>query len=270
MKSFIVYTALLLSILSFSFSQNKTIQIWHTGTPTANYQQGIEQKPSGNITEVDRPYLTVFLPLKCDRYHPAVIIFPGGGYRQIVIEKEGYRIARWLNDNGIAAFVLTYRLNRDSALLDAQRAFSIVRSKAGEFKINPDKIGVMGFSAGAHLSANAATHGMKSTRTDRIDSVSCKPNFMVLAYGSFNGLIQAVDSETPPAFLVHASNDERAPVSQSIDFYSALRHAGVPAEMHIYETGGHGFALLEDRGPVASWARQCIDWMKMRGIVSAL
>ena len=126
----------------------------------------------------------------------------------------------------------------------------------------------MGFSAGAHLSLNVATHYNKSIRSDFIDSVRCKPNFMVLAYGYYNNLIKLINKESPPAFLVHASNDERAPVSQSIDLFSALHNAGVPAEMHIYEKGGHGFALLEDRGPVINWAQCCIDWMKVRGFVS--
>jgi len=258
----------MLLTVSIAFSQNQIIQIWQTEAQTAGYQKNIEQETINNITEVHQPYLTVFLPIKSDANHPAVLIFPGGAYNQIVINKEGYRIAKWLNDNGIAAFVLAYRLNRDTALLDGQRALSLVRSRAKEFNVDPQRIGVMGFSAGAHLCANVATHLKKSIKSDFIDSVSCKPNFMVLVYGVYNSLIKLVDKETSPAFLVHASDDERVPVSQSIDFFSALRKAGVPSEMHIYEKGGHGFALLEDRGPVISWAQRCIDWMKIRGIVS--
>ena len=184
-------------------------------------------------------------------------MFPGGGYRQIVIEKEGYTIAKWLNNNGIAAFVLTYRLNNDIALQDAQRALSLVRSRAKEFGINSDNVGVMGFSAGAHLSVNVATHQMKSVLNDWVDSVSCQPNFMVLVYGTYDAFINRINNDTPPAS-----------VSQSINLYTSLRAHGVPAEMHIYEKGGHGFALLEDRGPVISWAQRCIDWMKLRGIIS--
>jgi len=267
-KTFIVRSALLLLTVSIAFSQNQVIQIWQPEAQAAKYQQYIEQETSNNITEVHQPYLTVFLPIKNDANHPAVLIFPGGGYNQIVINKEGYRIAKWLNDNGIAAFVLAYRLDRDAALLDAQRALSLVRSRAKEFSVDPDRIGVMGFSAGAHLCANVATHFNKSIRSDFIDSVSCKPNFMVLVYGIYDSLIKLVDKETPPAFLAHASDDEKVPVSQSIDLFSALRKAGVPSEMHIYEKGGHGFALLEDRGPVISWAQRCIDWMKIRGILA--
>jgi acetyl esterase/lipase len=267
MKFFIHGAVILLLTVSIAFSQNQIILIWQpVGQPT-NYLQGNERDKS-NITVVHQPYLTVFLPMKSDTNHPAVLIFPGGGYRQIVIQKEGYKIAHWLIDNGIAAFVLAYRLSSDTALLDAQRALSLIRNRANEFHIDPDKIGVMGFSAGAHLSLNVATHNNKSIRSDFIDSVSCKPNFMVLVYGSYNNLIKLINKESPPAFLVHATNDDRAPVSQSIDLFSALRSADVPAEMHIYEKGGHGFALLEDRGPVISWARCCIDWMKARGIVS--
>jgi acetyl esterase/lipase len=268
MRSFLIAAALWLEFVSLSYSQQQVINIWQTGQQAAKSQLNIEQRKGSNITEVNRPCLDVFLPTKPNVNHPAVLIFPGGGYRQIVLEKEGYKIAKWLNDNGIAAFVLTYRLNIDSALLDAQRALSLVRSRAKEFNIDPDRIGVMGFSAGAHLSLNVATHLNRSIRTDLIDSVSCKPNFMVLAYGAFTGLLKLVDKEAPPAFLVHASNDEKAPVSQSIYLFSALHDVDVPVEMHIYEKGGHGFALLEDRGPVIGWAQQCIDWMRMRGIVS--
>jgi acetyl esterase/lipase len=268
MRSFLIVAALLLEFASLSYSQHRVIDIWQTGQQSAKSQLNIEKRKGNNITEVNRPCLDVLLPIKPNANHPAVLVFPGGGYRQIVIEKEGYKIAKWLNDNGIAAFVLTYRLNRDSALSDAQRAVSLVRSRAKEFNIDPDRIGVMGFSAGAHLSLNAATHLNRSIRDDLIDSVSCKPNFMVLAYGTFTGLMKLVDKETPPAFLVHASNDKRAPVSQSVNLFSALHDVDVPVEMHIYEQGGHGFALLEDRGPVVGWAQQCIDWMRMRGIVS--
>jgi acetyl esterase/lipase len=242
MKYFIVEVTLLLLTVSIAFSQNQVIPIWQPKIQTPKYQKSRVMGTS-NITEVHEPYLTVLLPIKSDTNHPAVVIFPGGGYRQIVIEKEGYKVAQWLNDNGIAAFVLTYRLSSDTALLDAQRALSLVRSRAKEFNINPDKIGVMGFSAGANLSLNVATHYIQSIRKDFIDSVSCKPNFMVLVYGSYSRLIKMVDKETPSAFLVHASNDEKVPVSQSIDLFLALRHAGVPTEMHIYEEGGHGFAL---------------------------
>jgi acetyl esterase/lipase len=267
MKFFIDGAALLLLTVSLAFSQNQIIQIWQPVGQPPNYLQGIERDKS-NITVVHQPYLTVFLPMKSNTNHPAILIFPGGGYRQIVIQKEGYKIARWLNDNGIAAFVLAYRLSSDTALLDAQRALSVVRSRAREFNVDPDRIGIMGFSAGAHLSLNVATHYKKTIRHDDIDTVDGKPNFMVLVYGAYKDLIKQVNKETPPAFLAHATNDDRAPVSQSIDLFSALRNAGVPAEMHIYEKGGHGFALLEDRGPVISWAQCCIDWMKVRGFVS--
>jgi acetyl esterase/lipase len=173
-----------------------------------------------------------------------------------------------LNDNGIAAFVLAYRLNSDTALLDAQRALSFIRSEASIFNIDPERIGVMGFSAGAHLSLNVATHFNKSMGNDFIDSVSCKPNYMVLVYGVYNNLVKLVDKETPPAFLAHASDDDRVQVSQSIDLFTALRKESVPAEMHIYEKGGHGFALLKDRGSVISWSQRCIDWMKERGVLA--
>jgi acetyl esterase/lipase len=267
MRLFVAGGILLYITISVAFSQNRVIQLWPSGTPGLEHQQNT--KNGNNVTEVYQPDLTVFLPMKSDTNHPAVLVFPGGGYRQIVIEKEGYTIARWLNNNGIAAFVLTYRLNNDIALQDAQRALSLVRSRAKEFGINSDNVGVMGFSAGAHLSVHVATHQMKSVLNDWVDSISCRPNFMVLVYGTYDAFINRINNDTPPAFIVHAGDDDRVSVSQSINLYTSLRAHGVPAEMHIYEKGGHGFALLEDRGPVISWAQRCIDWMKLRGIISA-
>jgi acetyl esterase/lipase len=265
MKTVLSGIAVLAVLISSAYSQHRIIPIWQPGTELTNNHQGNEK----NITEVRQPYLTVFLPTRSDTNRPAVLVFPGGGYRQIVIDKEGYKIARWLNENGIAAFVLVYRLNRDSALVDAQQALSLVRSRAREFHIDPERIGVMGFSAGAHLSLNLAIHSEKRMRVDPLESESCKPNFLVLVYGSYQTLINQVDKNTPPAFLVQACDDDRAPVLQCIELFSALRTNSVPVEMHLYETGGHGFALLENRGPVMSWAQLCIDWMKIRGIISA-
>ncbi|RPI02187.1 MAG: alpha/beta hydrolase, partial [Ignavibacteriae bacterium] len=188
MKPFLI-CALLSINGSIAAAQNKIIPIWQIAKSNTERYVQLDQKNSGNITEVHEPTLTVFLPSRRDARHPAVLVFPGGAYRQIVIGKEGYSIARWLNDHGIAAFVLTYRLDRDSALLDAQQALRLIRSNAGEYTLDPDRIGVMGFSAGANLSLNLATHPRTSFHTtEHLDTVSCRPDFMVLVYGGFRGL----------------------------------------------------------------------------------
>jgi acetyl esterase/lipase len=262
---------LVLSLLLFSRSvaQQRVITIWPGLAPGTEQSQNNETLVDGRITNVYQPNLTVFLPARSDSNHPAIVVFPGGGYTHLAIEKEGYAVGRWLNDNGIAAFVLKYRLNAGDALQDARRALSLVRSQAGEFGIDPARIGVMGFSAGGHLAANLAAHYRKDSFMDAVDSVSSKPDFMVLVYGKVGPFVDGVGKETPPAFLVHADDDTRIPVSESIRYYQALHDNGVPAELHVYEKGGHGFALLKDRGAVLSWAQLCIDWMKTRGMVSS-
>ena len=249
------------------YSQTQRQYIWKAELQRFEQQPSVERS-APNITEVSEPFLTVLQPQKSNTNRPAVLVFPGGGYRQIVIQKEGYAIAQWLNDQGITACILAYRLRRDSALMDAQRAMRFIRYHSAAWNIDPQRIGVMGFSAGGHLALNVATHAHSSLLCEPLDSVGCKPNFMVLVYGVFNQLATLVDKGTPPAFLAHASDDDKAPVSQSVDLYTTLRNTGVPAEMHIYERGGHGFALLEGRGAVTGWAKSCIEWMKERGILA--
>jgi len=252
-----------------AFAQNNIIPLWSAPAPGTERVQNKEQKTDGNITGVYQPDLTAFLSEKNKKNCPAIVIFPGGGYQQIVIEKEGYRIARWLNENGIAAFVLKYRLNTKAALVDAQRAVSLVRNNAAKFQIDPKRIGVLGFSVGANLAMNLATHTRKASVKDRIDSTNCKPNFLILAYGKYREFINMVNKDIPPTFLVHAADDEKVPVSNSVAMFSALHNVKVPAELHLYEKGGHGFALSEDRGPVFSWAQRCIEWLKERSVLSS-
>ena len=156
----------------------------------------------------------------------------------------------------------------NEAFQDAQRALSLVRSKAGEYGIDKEKIGVIGFSAGEHLAANLSTHYEKEIMNDNIDSVSCKPEFMIQVYGAVGSFINDVNEDTPPTFLAHAWDDSKVPVMQSVDFYSALKKNNVPAELHVYEQGGHGFALREVGKPVNNWAKSCIDWLGVRGILN--
>jgi acetyl esterase/lipase len=249
------------------YSQNKVIKIWPGPAPGTENRSDNEKVDGGNILSVYQPGLTIFLPSQPKENIPAVIVLPGGGYNKIVINKEGYTIAKWLNDNGVAAFVLKYRLDYSEALQDAQRALSFVRKNFKEFGIDPGKIGVIGFSAGGHLAANLSTHYEKVLVKDDIDSISCKPDFMILVYGYLNPFLKDVNSNTPPTFLAHATDDPTVPVSESIDFYTALNKNNVPAEIHVYEKGGHGFALREIDKPVNNWAKSCIDWLTSRRII---
>lgn len=251
----------------------------------------------------DKPSLTIYLPPKDKANGAAVVIFPGGGYGHLAMDHEGHQIAEWLNSFGVAGFIVKYRHSRSGAgyghpapLQDAQRAIRTVRSGAKEWNVDPNRIGIIGFSAGGHLASSAGTHFQNrySDIKDEIDRVSCRPDFTILMYpvisftesfthkGSRRNLLgespdaelvanlsneKQVTSETPPTFLVHADDDKGVPPENSIAFYLALKKANVPAEMHIYEKGGHGFGPGLGKGPVASWMRRCADWMKTRGLL---
>jgi len=234
----------------------------------------------------------------------AVVICPGGGYGHLAMDHEGHQIAQWLNSLGVAGFILKYRHRNSGAgyghpapLQDAQRAISTVRYRAKEWNIDPGRIGILGFSAGGHLASTAGTHFHKGRgdAKDPIDRVSCRPDFMVLIYpvislaewyvhrGSKRNLLgdkadkkvveilsneRQVTSETPPTFLIHTDEDKGVPAENSIYFYLALRKAKVPAEMHIYQKGQHGFGLGKKHGAVSSWSVRCADWMRGLGLLN--
>lgn len=248
----------------------------------------------GRINNITTPTLTIYLPAKTDSLSTAVIICPGGGYARLAIEHEGHEVAKRFNELGMAAFVLKYRIPNDTCmtnkeivpLQDAQRAIQFVREKATEWKINPQKIGIMGFSAGGHLASTAGTHFTETT-IDNPKQISLRPDFLILAYpvisfennvheGSRDNLIgknasvekikyysneQQVTAQTPITFLVHAADDKTVPVQNSIDFFTALKKHNVKAELHIYERGGHGFGL---HNPTTKdeWFERLINWMK--------
>jgi acetyl esterase/lipase len=280
---------LLLFTYSSIAAQQSTIRIWNGLAPGTDGRRDEEKIIDGRIFNVYQPDLTVFLPKNKSENCPAILVLPGGGYTHLAFDIEGKKTAEWLNANGVAAFVLKYRLNPVEALQDAQRAMSLVRAKAKEFGIDSNEIGVVGFSAGGQVAANLATHYTRSSASDLIDSTSCKPDFMILIYPALNWLHQSLDSSgqnsdaesgsfvpfyklvdknTPPTFIVHASDDRTVPVKESIDFYTALKRAGVPCELHVFEKGGHGFGLGDDRGPVKDWGKLCVDWMRVNGILT--
>ncbi len=250
------------------------------------------------VHDVSRPSLTVFLPPKDKSNGTAVIICPGGGYSILAASHEGYDVAKKLNEMGVAAFVLKYRIPNDKTMLnkeigplqDAQRAIQLVRMKAAEWNVNPSRIGIMGFSAGGHLASTAGTHFNKSLIENK-DNTSLRPDFMILVYpvisfsdsighiGSRDNLLGKnpstekikeysgeleVTTETPPSFLVHAGNDEAVKVQNSIDFYEALQKNNIPAELHIYPRGGHGFGL---NNPTTKdlWMERLKNWLDGNG-----
>jgi acetyl esterase/lipase len=230
-----------------------------------------------------------------------VVVCPGGGYAHLATDHEGDQIARWLNSFGVAAFVLQYRLgpryHHPTQLHDAQRAIRFVRQHASGYHVRVDRIGIWGFSAGGHLAATAGTHfdGGDSRASDPIDRLSSRPDFLILAYpvisfttsythrGSLGNLLgenpdpqlmeslsaeKQVTPQTPPTFLFHTNADAGVPPENSVLFYLALRKAGVPAEMHIYQDGPHGVGLASLDEVLSSWPARLADWMKARGLLN--
>lgn len=262
----------------------------------------VEKRDTGDIigiSLVQSPEITVYLPSKRIATGQAIIICPGGGYSRLAYNWEGTDPARLLSARGIAAIVLKYRLPNSksnitphlSPLMDAKRAIRIVRANAVKWNIKKDRIGIMGFSAGGHLASTLATHfdAGNVTADDSIERQPSRPDFTVLVYpvismsksimhaGSRNNLIGAgtdsslekrysnelqVTKETPPTFLVHATDDKAVPVENSMLFYQALKDNGVAVEMHIYPTGGHGFGLAVGKGYLETWTDRLVDWMR--------
>lgn len=251
------------------------------------------------IAKVINPTITVFFPEKKSN-GSAVVICPGGGYGRLAMDNEGSDIAGWLNENGITAIILKYRLPNDTImqnkaigpLQDLQEAMRIVRRHASEWKINPDRIGVAGFSAGGHLASTLSTRFNEKIYDS--DKTSARPDFVILGYpvitmselnthsGSRKNLIgNSPDSNlveyfsnelhvmknTPPTFIFQAENDKTVPVQNSIDYYTALKNKGVVAEMHIYSKGGHGFGLAKNGGTESTWPESCINWLKQIGMI---
>ncbi len=285
-KSLVI--TLWLSGLAAAAPAPKVELLWPGGAPGA----------LGN-DDTDRPALTIYLP-PANGVQSGVVVCPGGSYGMLAVDHEGKQIADWLNARGIAAFVLRYRLgpryHHPIELGDAQRALRFVRYHAAEYGVAADKIGIWGFSAGGHLASSAGTHFDSGNpgAEDAIDRVSSRPDFMILAYpvisfmtpyvhrGSMRNLLgdnpdpqlvaslsneTQVTAQTPPTFLFHTTTDASVPVENSVLFYLALRKAGVPAEMHIYEQGPHGVGLALFDPILSAWSRQLEPWMRLHGWV---
>ncbi|MEX2304425.1 MAG: alpha/beta hydrolase [Bryobacterales bacterium] len=223
-----------------------------------------------SVASVHQPTLTAYLPLAEKSTGVGIIVAPGGGYSHLAIDKEGHDIAKWLSNMGVAAFVLKYRLPRteghsytiDTALTDAKRAVRLVRSRAGEWNLDSQRIGMMGFSAGGDLAARAGMGFDKGEAgaADLVERQTSRPDFLVLGYPLIPNEL-TVTAETPPAFLVHA-NDDRLTAEHSVRFYLALKKAGVSAELHVYSKGGHGFGILNRDLPVSAWPVRFEQWLR--------
>jgi acetyl esterase/lipase len=250
--------------------------------------------------DTDIPAITVYLPRTVAPNTPAVVICPGGSYRALASNHEGRQVASYLNSLGVAAFVLRYRLgpryHHPIELGDAQRAIRLVRSHAADWRLDPARIGIVGFSAGGHLAMTASTHvdSGAAGAADAVDRVNSRPDFAVLGYpvismteewthkGSRTNLLgetpdpelakslsgeRAVTKETPPTFLFQTSEDTVVPAENSVHYYLALRKAGVPAEMHVFERGPHGVGLGNDDAALSEWSTLLANWLRVRKVI---
>lgn len=299
----ITILAVLLMMTTAGFTQDVNIIPLYSGVvpnakpAPADYVEKTVRDQVLKVSMVTEPTLTAYLPPKEKANGTAVIICPGGAYYFLAMEHEGYDVAKKFNETGIAAFVLKYRLPSDKIMIDksigplqdAQRAIQIVRSRATEWNINLAKIGIMGFSAGGHLASTAGTHFSKVV-IDNKDSTNLRPDFMLLLYpvisfgefthkGSRTNLVgkdatqaqldyysneKQVTANTPPTFIVQTEGDKTVPVQNSLLFYEALVAAGVKAELHIYQAGGHGFGLNNTATP-DEWFERCKNWLQVNG-----
>lgn len=300
-KGIFNYVISFILFLSFSnmYSQDEIMDLWENGIPGAivseKYQEEYRRDAEGKITGISKvslPTLSLFLPEKSNG--TSVIIFPGGGYGHLAVDKEGYKVAEWFNERGITAFVLKYRLPSDeimkdkkfAPLADAQMAVRKVRENADEWQLDPEKIGIIGFSAGGHLGASISNRFDEKITSEK-ENISARPDFSILIYpvismannitheGSrinllgkrpTNNLVKnfsfenMVQESTPPTFLVHATDDVAVPVENSLNYYKALKDKNVPVELHIYEKGGHGFGLGRE-GTNSNWPLALEQWL---------
>ncbi len=271
--------------------QPKIELLWPEGAPDAKGQ-----------TDNDKPTLNIYPAPDDTNTGTAVVVLPGGGYGGLASDHEGVQIARWFNSLGVSAFVVHYRhrgrgYGHPAPLQDAQRAIRTVRTRAAEWHVKPDHIGIMGFSAGGHLASTAGTHfdAGQSDSPDKIQQASCRPDFLILCYpvisltaeythtGSRDNLLGKdadpalvkslsnefqVTKDTPPTFLFHTDGDSGVKPENSVAFYLALRKAGVPAELHVYEKGGHGVGLGRSVPGTSTWSDRLADWLRNRGMLT--
>jgi acetyl esterase/lipase len=301
------YLAILLNLICLSnlFAQ-ESVEIWGNKVPGAilaeDYKQIENKNDTGVVTGISKvvtPELKIFLTENPGK-NASILILPGGGYSHLSVEKEGRKVAKWANSLGLNAFVLHYRLPSDeimedkslAPLADAQQAMRLVRNKAKDWNLNPDQIGVLGFSAGGHLAASLSTRFEEKIASED-QGISARPDFSILIYpvismmnefthkGSQESLLgknadedllrkfsneYLVSAQTPPSFLVHATDDKAVPVENSLEYYKALKENNVPVEMHVFEDGGHGFGLGQ-KGTNSFWPKNLEKWLDQHGLI---
>ncbi len=305
MKKTGLVLVLLLLIMNFSQAQ-ETIYLWGDSTPGAIDNPAYAEKSNSKVdsektNRITQTMLDIYPADKKTSTGTAIVVCPGGGYSHLAIGHEGKQIAEWFNSIGISAFVLKYRLPSDEImenktvgpLQDVQKAIRYVRRNAKKWNVNPVKIGVMGFSAGGHLASTASTH-YNDKVYEPVDNTSARPDFSILIYpvismeigtthmGSRENLLgkkpsqdmvefysneKQVNDNTPPAFMVHAMDDGAVPVQNSINYALAMKKHSIPCELHIYQSGGHGFGMGRTDNSESTWPKACVKWLLMNGLM---
>jgi acetyl esterase/lipase len=258
-------------------------------SPKLDRKQVEVTEPTRMVTNVTKPTITIYRPAKDKDTGTALLICPGGGYWNLYWQLEGEEVAAWLNSLGVTGIILKYRVPRRPGepkgeparlpLQDAQRAVSLVRSKAKEWGINPARIGMVGFSAGGHLAIATATSFDKRSYEpiDDVDKVTCRPDFAILVYP---GYLKAKDKDelapglripagAPPVFLAHGGDDIVSSPEHSVVLYLALKRAGVPAELHVYAGAAHDFGVRPSEHPCSAWMQSCANWLRYQGFLKA-
>ena len=294
-------TILLLMLPMNVHAEPTVIPLWPEGVPDAQPNGGNEYIQDDRVYNVQVPTLTYF-PAPPEKANGSVaIVCPGGGYVRLSLVNEGNGLTKWLNSLGVSVFVLKYRLKEyghPAPLRDVLRAVRIVRSRAAEFGVDPHRLGIVGSSAGGHLAACAGTlYNHPAGKTGAaLDAVGARPDFLVMQYpvilmdgpfvhhsslGSLLGknpppdlvallsVDRQVTKETPPTFIIATAEDTSVPLENAVAFYSALRRAGVPAELHLYEKGPHGFGLRKDLGSTSEWPKRAEEWLRSHGWLGA-
>ena len=277
-----IATILLASIWAFA-AEPQIVYLWPNGAPGSEGKTSdevVKVQPAGDrvVSNVHKPSITVYLPSKETATGASVVIAPGGGHSALWADHEGHNIAKYLQERGVAGFVLKYRLAREkestytvagTSLQDTQRAIKLVKSKSAEWGVDPERIGVIGFSAGGELAALAATHvdEGKADAADAIDRLSSKVGFFGLMYPAIPKDMPLA-KDMPPSFLICGEND-RQNISQGLpELYLAMKKAGAQTELHVYTKVGHGFGLRPTlKGPVGQWPQRFYEWMEARGLL---
>jgi endo-1,4-beta-xylanase len=265
-----------------------SIALWPNGAPGSearkDEKERVDWRQEPDIVfpvtfNIHNPTITPFLPAKGQATGAAIVVAPGGGHMFLTMDREGYDVGKWLADHGIAAFVLKYRLARDKAgnspykvevdaLADAKRAIRTVRSRADEWGVNPARIGFMGFSAGGELAVLVSTRSDsgKADSDDPVERLSSRPDFTILGYPGIPADKVAITADLPPVFMFSAYDDARTSITNA-SLFLKYRTAGVPAEIHIYSEGGHGFGVRDRPMAVTSWPDRLVGWMRDRGFL---